>query len=130
MNQPSILIVEDDLEIRKMLTWILETEGYSIATAEDGMDGLAMVEEFQPDLVMLDRYMPLLDGTGFARQLLERGVSVPILAMTASRGTEWPEQIGAIASIAKPFDLDELLPLIARLTADQAASAAKPPEPQ
>ncbi len=128
MSQLSILIVEDDLEIRNMLTWILETEGYSIATAENGMDGLAMVEDFQPDLVMLDGYMPLLDGAGFARQLQERGLSFPILAMTANRGTEWPEEIGAIASISKPFDLDELLPLVARLTADLAASAANPPE--
>jgi two-component system, chemotaxis family, chemotaxis protein CheY len=128
MNQRSILIVEDDLEIRNMLTWILGSEGYRTATAENGSRGLAMLEDLRPDLVILDGHMPVLDGIGFANQLRQRGLDFPILAMTASRGSTWPKDIGAIASIAKPFDLDELLALVASLLASDPTPATSPPE--
>ncbi len=127
-TQRSILLVEDDEEIRSLLSWILESEGYAVTTAENGADALALVDDFRPDLVMLDGYMPVLDGVGFATALRERGISLPILAMTASRGSAWPNEIGAVASLTKPFDLNHMLAVVARLTAGADGPASPPSE--
>ncbi len=109
-----------------MLTWILEAEGYTVASAENGAVALAMFGDVLPDLVMLDGYMPVLDGVGFARGLRERGISVPIVAMTASRESAWPAEIGAAASLTKPFDLNHMLSVVARLTAGADTPAGPP----
>ena len=130
MSQGTILIVEDDLEIRKTLTWILEAEGYAVVTAENGAAGLAALDTIEPDLVMLDGYMPVMDGVEFAREFNRRGFTHPILAMTASRGPDWPAEIGAAARVGKPFDLEQLLALIARLVSSGAAPASSNIEPR
>ncbi len=114
-----ILVVDDDASLRRLLFWTLTEEGYSVLEASDGAVALARVHEATPGLILLDMRMPVLDGWEFARRYRARpGPHAPIVCVTAAadaaavaaRGT----QIGAVASLSKPFDLDELLALVRR----------------
>jgi two-component system chemotaxis response regulator CheY len=103
-------VVDDDPAIRSTVADILGLEGYAVATAENGEEALRLVDLLQPSVVLLDMRMPVLDGWGFAREIHARGITVPILVMTAApNARRWAEEIGAHSFIAKPFDLDDLL---------------------
>jgi two-component system chemotaxis response regulator CheY len=105
-----ILVVEDDTDIRETIAAILEMEGYAVELASNGEEAITVVANQTPSLVLLDMRMPVLDGWGFARVLRERGVSVPIIVMTAAQDAgRWAREIGAQGYIAKPFDLGDLL---------------------
>jgi CheY-like chemotaxis protein len=110
-----ILIVDDDPAIRTTLSEVLGDEGYTIMTATNGAEGLDALTVVLPALVLLDMRMPVLDGWGFARVLKERGVSLPIVVMSAAQDARrWSQEIGATSVLAKPFDLDELLQVVER----------------
>jgi two-component system, chemotaxis family, chemotaxis protein CheY len=119
LAEPPILVVDDDDSIRETVAEILEVEGYPVTSAANGEEALEMVARNQPALVLLDMRMPVLDGWGFARELRERGIKLPILVMTAAQNARtWAEEIGADGFVAKPFDLDDLLRKVARLRAN------------
>ncbi len=116
-DKPRVLVVEDDVSIRQMISDFLELEGYSVAMAADGLEGLRAVESTSPSLVLLDMWMPVLDGWGFARKLRERGIDLPILVLTAAQNPRrWAEEVGAQGYLAKPFDLHDLLHAIERIS--------------
>jgi len=79
----SVLVVDDDRSVARMLARTLSAEGYRTATAEDGGTALALVERDAPDAVVLDLVMPGMDGLAVARRLRRKGVSTPILMLTA-----------------------------------------------
>lgn len=109
----SILVIDDDLAILATVSDILCDEGYQIQTATNGAEGLAALEQFNPDLILLDMRMPVLDGWGFATKLRERGVNIPIVVMTATQDARrWAREIGAAHVLAKPFDLMDLLNVV------------------
>ena len=111
-----ILIVDDDPGIRATISEVLVEEGYTVATATNGAEGLAALTAALPAVVLLDMRMPVLDGWGFARALQERGVSLPIVVMTAAQDARrWSQEIGAAWVLAKPFDLDELVQAVERV---------------
>jgi CheY-like chemotaxis protein len=115
MPERSILVIDDDPAILNTVSEILEFEGYAVATATNGAEGLRCVEQITPALVLLDMRMPVLDGWGFARTLQERGVSLPIVVMTAAQDARrWAQEISASAYLAKPFDLLDLLEVVQR----------------
>lgn len=125
-RRKQILIVDDDQEIREMLEMTLAEEGYDVISAGDGEAALALLERNKPHLILLDMRMPVMDGWGFARAYASYpGPRAPILVMTAAvdAGT-WAREVGACASVAKPFDLNRLLDSIALHAG--AAPAAKP----
>jgi len=108
----TILIAEDDRQVREALERALRFEGYSVATADDGAAALAAVDESKPDVIVLDVSMPHVDGLSVCRRLRARGDQIPILMLTA-RG-EIQDRVdgldaGADDYLAKPFALDELL---------------------
>ncbi|HRC75280.1 MAG TPA: response regulator, partial [Kouleothrix sp.] len=84
MPERPILVIDDDDAIRLTVVDVLESEGYSVATATNGADGLHVLEQVHPALVLLDMRMPILDGWGFAKALRERGAKVPIVVVTAA----------------------------------------------
>ena len=105
-----ILIVDDERDIRDLVSGVLSDEGYECRTAGDSTAALNAIDERRPSLVLLDMRMPVLDGWGFARVLRESGVRVPIIVMTAAQDAgRWAREIGAQGYIAKPFDLADLL---------------------
>jgi len=118
MHRLSVLVVDDDPSIRRMVSEVLDLEGYSVATAANGVEALRSIEEQRPSLVLLDMRMPLMDGWGFARELKTRGVKLPILVMTAAGSARaWAAEINADAYVAKPFDLADLVAAVERLAA-------------
>ena len=108
----TVLIAEDDKQIREALDRILRFEGYDTVVVHDGAAALEAITEQRPDGVILDVMMPFVDGVTVTRRLRERGDRTPILLLTARRTTaERVEGLDAGADdyLPKPFDLDELL---------------------
>ena len=107
-----VLIVEDDAPIRRMLQRTLEAEGHLARTAASGGDALAEVERRAPDLVVLDVVIPGPDGLGVSRRLRAKGLSMPILFLTA-RDAVADRVAGLDAGgddyLLKPFAAEELL---------------------
>jgi CheY-like chemotaxis protein len=105
-----VLVVDDDPEIRTLISEALELEGYEVETVPNGAEALEAITRRQPTTMLLDMDMPVLDGRGVASALKQRGVSVPTLVMTAAMNAErWAAEIAAQGWLAKPFNLDELL---------------------
>jgi two-component system, OmpR family, response regulator MprA len=108
----NVLIVDDDGPVRRTLARTLGAEGYATVLASDGGAALAEVERQQPDVIVLDAIMPGLDGLAVARRLRAKGVSVPILMLTA-RDAVGDRVAGLDAGaddyLVKPFATEELL---------------------
>ncbi|HET6633635.1 MAG TPA: response regulator transcription factor [Streptomyces sp.] len=108
----SVLIVDDDPDVRNALRRSLTFEGYETRTAVDGLDALARAAEEEPELIILDVLMPRMDGLTAARRLRADGARTPILMLTA-RDTVGDRVTGLDAGaddyLVKPFELDELL---------------------
>ncbi len=107
---PRVLVVDDEPHIVDFITLGLQRAGYEVTGAYDGPQGLALVQEWQPDLVILDVMLPGLDGLQVCRRLRGRS-SVPILLLTA-RG-EVDDRVqgldsGADDYLCKPFSFSEL----------------------
>lgn len=106
-----VLIVDDDGPVRRTLARTLGAEGYDTVLAGDGGAALAEVERDPPDAIVLDAIMPGLDGLAVARRLRAKGLSVPILMLTARDEKESRIkglEIGADDYLAKPFEPREL----------------------
>jgi two-component system response regulator MprA len=108
----TLLIAEDDRAVRDSLTRALQLEGYTVVTAGDGAEALRAVASAQPDVIVLDVSMPVIDGLTVCKVLRADGNKVPILMLTAR--TETRDRVagldaGADDYVPKPFALDELL---------------------
>jgi two-component system, chemotaxis family, chemotaxis protein CheY len=106
-----ILVVDDDPAIASTLRDLLALEEYETSTAPHGEAALEACARREPDAILLDMRMPVMDGWEFARRyrLVSRNPA-PIICMTAARdAAQWAAEIGAEAHVAKPFDVDTLL---------------------
>ncbi|MCL4294685.1 MAG: response regulator [Anaerolineae bacterium] len=104
---PLVLIVDDDLNMRFFLRVLLEKDGYTVTEADDGAQALSIYERLQPDLILLDAMMPIMDGFTACRQLrlLPGGEYIPILMVTALKEDEAIDrafEVGATDYIVKP----------------------------
>lgn len=118
MNQ-SLLIVDDDADIRNVLSEFLQDEGYAIATAANGREALAHLHAHpRTAAVLLDLMMPIMNGFQFrAEQKADPAIAaVPVVVMTAS-GSFDAASIDAEEVLAKPLDLERLLAALAKATA-------------
>jgi DNA-binding response OmpR family regulator len=105
-----ILIVDDDPDICRFVRLALESEGYRVTTARNGLDALDCVRECRPTAVLLDINMPVMDGLTFARHARQEFGELPLIVMTAGTEAErCRREAGAADSLPKPFNLDELL---------------------
>lgn len=110
-----VLVVDDDQNIRETVCEILDLEGCAVAAASNGREALDQVEAWRPCVILLDMRMPVLDGWGVARELQARGLTIPIIVMTAAQDARrWAEEIAADAYLAKPFDLPALVETVAQ----------------
>jgi DNA-binding response OmpR family regulator len=111
MTRGRVLVIDDDGDVRALVTGLLERAGYEVNEASDGRDGLRAVFSDRPDLVLLDVTMPGLDGWGTLERIREL-TDVPVLMVTARSGEL--EKVrglkaGADDYMTKPFGRQELL---------------------
>ena len=107
-----VLVAEDDPAVRTAVTRVLELEGYTVASVNDGAAALAFITDTPPDAVVMDVMMPFADGLTVCREARMRGSRVPILLLTARH--EVSDRVagldaGADDYLTKPFAIDELL---------------------
>jgi DNA-binding response OmpR family regulator len=110
--RPTVLLVDDEESVQKVLTYPLEREGYRVVQARDGQEALERYREEPVDLVILDLMLPRLDGLAVCRRLREERSAVPIIMLTA-RGDEGDKvlglELGADDYITKPFSIREFM---------------------
>ncbi len=126
-----ILLVDDEETLTTSLSFVLSREGFLVRTASDGQMALRLVEEEPPDLVLLDRMLPAMDGIEVCRRLRLRS-QVPIIMLTARDSeVEMIEglELGADDYITKPFSLGVLLTRIRAVLRRTANSPVREPEP-
>lgn len=117
-----VLVVDDDLNIQRVLVFALKQEGYEVMVAADGAAGVEMAHEAKPDLILMDVAMPKLDGYAATQQIraAEQGTRVPIIMLTAEAEVEQRVKglrAGADDDIVKPFHPLELMARIKALLA-------------
>ncbi|MDD4179915.1 MAG: response regulator [Candidatus Margulisbacteria bacterium] len=119
-NQPLILIIEDEADIRTALTMRLEAKGFAVASASDGVAGLKLAREITPSLIILDIMLPKMDGYTISRMFKydERFSAIPIIMLTAKvqpKDIERGKEAGADAYMTKPYEAEELIAKINEL---------------
>jgi two-component system chemotaxis response regulator CheY len=114
-HEPTLLVVDDDPAILSTVSDILSDEGYHVVTATNGAEALETLERIDPQLILLDMRMPVMDGWQFAQARSSQQRSIPLVVMTAAHDArKWALEIGAADYLAKPFDLLELLEVVER----------------
>jgi DNA-binding response OmpR family regulator len=105
-----VLVVEDDPDIRELLTLYFVAKGYEVETANDGQEALAQLQRVQPDLMLLDVVLPKLDGWGVLTAVRAQS-SIPVILLTSLDDTEDVIKglsLGADDYLRKPFEIREL----------------------
>jgi CheY-like chemotaxis protein len=112
----TVLVVDDEMDIRSVVEMMLTDAGYEVTTAEDGAEALRVVDQTLPAVILLDMRMPVMDGWEFARRFRERyNHSAPIIVMTAAENAEArAAEVDAEDYIGKPFDLRGLVRVVNR----------------
>ncbi len=108
----TILVVEDDLPLRKMMSAFLSMNGYRTQTAGNGEEALTVMERVLPDLVIADVMMPVMDGWQLTEEIRHAWPMMPVILVTARDSIEDKRTgfaAGADDYLTKPLDLDELL---------------------
>lgn len=111
MDQTTIMVIDDEEQMRKMIRTFLEEDGYAVIEATDGAHGLSLLEKTKPHLLIVDVMMPFMDGFTFAKEVKAKS-TIPIIFLSA-KGEEWDKvrglKIGGDDYIVKPFMPRELL---------------------
>src|SRR5438093_818208 len=131
MAATKVLVVDDDLNIQRVLVFALKQEGYEVIVASNGATGVEMAGSTHPDLILMDVAMPRLDGYLATQQIraAEKGRRVPIIMLSAEASVEQRVKglrAGADDDIVKPFNPLELMARIKALLARSGAALAKP----
>ena len=109
-----VLVMDDDLEIRRLLRLWLENEGFEVAEAKGGEEGLRLHKASPFDLVVADLYMPEGDGLAFLTAVQPRKSGLPVIAISGglanvkSEGLDLARYLGATRTLAKPFNPGDL----------------------
>jgi two-component system phosphate regulon sensor histidine kinase PhoR len=110
-----ILIVDDEPELREMLTEFLVVLGGQIASAENGLKGLEMIESFKPTVILSDINMPEMTGIKMLENIRMNGIDTPVIFLTAFADQEFlvkALRFGAFDFLNKPFDFKKLVSVV------------------
>jgi DNA-binding response OmpR family regulator len=123
----SVLVVDDEVEIRQLLSTMLTMMGYQSFTAEDGLDALEKIPECQPDILILDVMMPRMDGLTLCRKLRDsqETAALPIIMLSGKAHQEAIReglQAGANRYLVKPAGLNELTRNISEVLGEAAVT--------
>ena len=109
---PRILVVDDEEAVRRVLHSLLKKEGYEVIEAEDGRMGVELAKKEDPDVILMDLRMPVMDGLKACRLIKEdeKTKNIPVLVITAVSGESKREAIDAGIDdfVNKPFDAEEI----------------------
>ena len=125
------LIIDDDALVRTTLGRVLRDAGYEIATAEDGLRGMAMFRSEQPDLVITDIIMPEQEGIQTITEMRKAKLDAKIIAISGSGRfgdadfLKMAQSLGAMDIVSKPFDADELLTIVENCLAGRAVGSTR-----
>jgi CheY-like chemotaxis protein len=114
-----ILVIEDDVSIRELLVELLQGEGYTVASAFNGIEGLETLKskKIDPDLILIDLMMPGMDGFKFRQEQLKNDdwSKIPTIVMSAeSNAKDKMKDLNITAFLSKPVELDTILKTVAR----------------
>ncbi|HUL84854.1 MAG TPA: response regulator [Actinomycetota bacterium] len=114
---PRVLVVDDEPQVVWVLRFGLESEGYDVATARNGVEALEQISIHRPELMVLDVMMPKMDGWTVLRELAklpaaDRPRVVMVTALASVDDKAKATALGADAYVPKPFDVDELLQVL------------------
>ena len=111
MNNKKALVIEDDKNIAELLRLYLEKDGFEVSIASDGGQGLRLAGEVEPDVILLDIMLPVMDGWQVCKEI-RRNSQVPIIMLTA-KGETFDKvsglEMGADDYVTKPFEVKELI---------------------
>jgi len=111
-SEAKLLVVEDEPNIRELLSTSLRFAGFEVHTAGDGATALRLAESERPDLLVLDVMLPDMDGFAVTRRLRDQGRQMPVLFLTARDGTDDKVMgltVGGDDYVTKPFSLEEVV---------------------
>ena len=123
-----ILIVEDQADVAQLIDVVLKGEGYTVAIAKDGAQGLMLARDWKPDLILMDIMLPGVDGGALIARLRQEPetAELPIIAMSASRTLrDRTAELQADALLSKPFDVDALLVQVSFLLSRERSESEK-----
>jgi CheY-like chemotaxis protein len=126
-----VLVVDDDVDLRSIVAEILSEEGYSVATAWNGLDALETLARVRASLILLDLMMPEMDGWEFRRRQLAAPelAAIPVVVFTAHANVaEAAATMSAAAGLQKPVDVGGLLAVVERVL-DRARRGGASPRP-
>lgn len=115
MTLRTILVVDDDPDIRELIAQTLSDEGYAVVACGDGRTALSLASSNPPSLILLDLMMPTMSGWQIIKNLkaASRSATIPVVLVSASRDLNYTtEELGASAYLPKPFDLDDLINIV------------------
>ncbi|MCZ3385970.1 MAG: response regulator, partial [Actinomycetia bacterium] len=130
---PTVVIADDSPTLRRIVSTVLEREGYTVVQAEDGVQAVQLVFRHMPDAVVLDVQMPRVSGYVAARLLKDdwRTADIPILLLTsldAASDRYWGAQAGADRFLTKDFEAPQLVEAVHEVLSDaDAARGGRPP---
>jgi len=106
--------VDDDPELRAMLSFSLELAGHSVKTAVDGRDALAQLQDVRPAVILLDLMMPVMDGVEFWRTLRQDPcfAETPIVFLSAKHSAQTEATALGLPCITKPFEIDDVTRIV------------------
>ena len=105
----SILVVDDDQAMLRMIRLTLVSEGYAVTTASDGVEGLERLAQQDFALVVLDLQMPGMDGRSMHAEMKRLGNTTPVLVVSAYQAEAARVELGAAGAVSKPFDTAVLI---------------------
>jgi len=129
LTQPTVMVVDDSLTVRKASQRLLTRAGYQVVLARDGVDALRQLQEVMPDAMLVDIEMPNMDGFDLTRNVRadSRTSHMPLVMITsrtAEKHRRYAAEIGVNVYLGKPFNEDELLRTLQQLIGDKAVGTA------
>lgn len=113
-----VLVVDDDPDVCMIIQDVLESEGCQVTIVHNGVEALRVLEEYKPDLILLDLMMPVMDGWEVLDRLKNqpRWHGIPVVVVSANLRSRRPVA-PAVAALPKPFDITELTEVVERYAA-------------
>ncbi|WP_126308270.1 response regulator [Methylomusa anaerophila] len=116
--KPTILVIDDQPGIRRLLTEVLQDEGYNVVTAANGYEGVQLARDIKPAVILMDMKMPGMDGIEALREIKRQGQGEKVIMMTAYGELDMvneAREAGMRDYITKPFDIMQLCEKIGQI---------------